>query len=312
MFHKVKKNVAAMSVHTIEHAELADYRQRLDGASKALKAGLEDIIATERNWTALVGTNFVNFSDRFASYYPDDDPMRDAAKDTASTSLTLLKTFTTRVESTTSQHKLMEALVRGYLTEIAAVEKQIRTTVHGAKVELDMYGKKLGVLQAKTGTARDEGKIGRNLEKFEAARAAYDAAVVVAADRCKGIWDKRRVAFTALFVGYFQAQATAMTSCLSTLQSTFAFVDSNREVFSQLDPELSDWAGVEPQAAQGALLSTDEAAAAVRELLPGGGDGATPVFPTRDGFSRSATRPLCGAPAALAGPPCSASIPATA
>lgn len=61
----------------------------------------------------------------FATSYPDPDHMRVVAKETATTSLALLKTFNGRVESTTSQHKLMEALVRGYLTEIAAVEKQI-------------------------------------------------------------------------------------------------------------------------------------------------------------------------------------------
>lgn len=63
--HKVKRNVAAMGTHTIENAEVQDYRQRLDGAAKALKAGLEETAATERNWTSLVGSNFVNFADRY-------------------------------------------------------------------------------------------------------------------------------------------------------------------------------------------------------------------------------------------------------
>lgn len=65
MMHKVKRNVAAMGTHTIENAEVQDYRQRLEGAAKALKTGLEETAATERNWTSLVGSNFVNFADRY-------------------------------------------------------------------------------------------------------------------------------------------------------------------------------------------------------------------------------------------------------
>lgn len=73
MLHKVKRNVAAMSTHTIENAEVQDYRQRLDGAAKALKAGLEETAATERNWTSLVGSNFVNFADRYV--HPPPPPL---------------------------------------------------------------------------------------------------------------------------------------------------------------------------------------------------------------------------------------------
>lgn len=65
MMHKMKRNVAAMGTHVIENAEVQDYRQRLDGAAKALKAGMEETAATERNWTSLVGSNFVNFADRY-------------------------------------------------------------------------------------------------------------------------------------------------------------------------------------------------------------------------------------------------------
>jgi len=245
MMHKVKRNVAAMGTHTIENAEVQDYRQRLDVAAKALKVGLEDIAATERNWTALVGSNFVHFSDRFATSYPDADPLRVVAKETATSSLALLKTFTGRVESTTSDHKRMEALVRAYLGEIEGVDKHIKTSLHAAKVELDMYAKKLEALQAKTGSGRDETKIGRNLEKFEAARAAYDAAVETVTARQAAIWARRAVAFRALFVSYFQAQASAMSQCLSTLGSTFGFVDEHRDALAHLDTEMASWVGVE-------------------------------------------------------------------
>lgn len=169
----------------------------------------------------------------FATSYPDADPMRVIAKETATSSLSLLKTFNGRVESTTSQHKQLEALVRVYLAEIDGVEKDIKTTLTAAKVELDMYAKKLEVLQAKTGSGRDEAKIGRNLEKFETARAAYDAAVDTVTQRQKGIWEKRRVAFTALFCSFFNSQATAMSACMTTLSGTFAFVDGNQDALSR-------------------------------------------------------------------------------
>eukprot|EP00168_Porphyra_purpurea_P004345 TRINITY_DN15113_c0_g1_i1.p1 TRINITY_DN15113_c0_g1~~TRINITY_DN15113_c0_g1_i1.p1 ORF type:complete len:292 (-),score=82.35 TRINITY_DN15113_c0_g1_i1:2-775(-) len=230
MLHKVKRNVAAMSTHTIENAEVQDYRQRLDGAAKALKAGLDDIASTERNWTALVGSNFVNFSDRFATSYPDADPLRDVAKETATSSLALLKAFSGRVESTTSQHKRMEALVRAYLGEIEGVEKEIKTALHAAKVELDMYAKKLEALQGKAGAARDEAKIGRNLEKFEAARAAYDDAVVAVTGRQAAVWARRAVAFRALVCRLLSSAGVGHVSVpLHPSLARLRFVEEHRD-----------------------------------------------------------------------------------
>ncbi|GAB0495230.1 hypothetical protein MMPV_006529 [Pyropia vietnamensis] len=296
MMHKMKRNVAAMGTHVIENAEVQDYRQRLDGAAKALKAGLEETAATERNWTSLVGSNFVNFADRFATSYPDPDHMRVVAKETATSSLALLKTFNGRVESTTSQHKQLEALVRAYLAEIEGVEKDIKTTLQASKVELDMYAKKLEALQAKTGSGRDETKIGRNLEKFEAARTAYDAAVEAVTARQKAIWEKRRVAFTALFCSFFNAQASAMSACMTTLSATFSFVDDNQDALSRLDEEMASWAGVEPVAA-GASGAATAATPAVTGTVSGAVKALeAPPSPTEVG--ESVTPPAPSSPAA--------------
>lgn len=234
----------------------------------------------------------------FATSYPDADPMRVIAKETATSSLSLLKTFNGRVESTTSQHKQLEALVRVYLAEIEGVEKDIKTTLTAAKVELDMYAKKLEVLQAKTGSGRDEAKIGRNLEKFETARAAYDAAVDTVTQRQKGIWEKRRVAFTALFCSFFNSQATAMSACMTTLSGTFAFVDGNQDALSRLDAEMAGWAGVEPVAGGGGAPLTTAPA-----VGPAGVAKAIAASPAAAEVGESVTPPAPSSPAAGAEAP---------
>lgn len=240
----------------------------------------------------------------FATSYPDPDHMRVVAKETATSSLALLKTFNGRVESTTSQHKQLEALVRAYLAEIEGVEKDIKTTLQASKVELDMYAKKLEALQAKTGSGRDETKIGRNLEKFDAARTAYDAAVEAVTARQKAIWEKRRVAFTALFCSFFNAQASAMSACMTTLSTTFSFVDGNQDALSRLDEEMAGWAGVEPVAAGAAGAAatptpavTGTMGAAVKSL-------EAPPPPTEVG--ESVTPPAPSSPAAAADGPAAA------
>lgn len=240
----------------------------------------------------------------FATSYPDADPMRAVAKETATSSLALLKTFNGRVESTTSQHKQMEALVRVYLAEIEGVEKDIKTTLQAAKLELDMYAKKLEQLQAKTGSARDDTKIGRNLEKFEAARTAYDAAVEAVTTRQKGIWDKRQVAFTALFCGFFSSQATAMSQCMSTLSDTFSYVDEHRDALANLDQEMGAWAGVEPVAAGVSTLPTSLA------VVPAGGKVMAVVggmnAKVAGEVGESVTPPAPSSPAAAADAPAAA------
>lgn len=229
MLHKVKKSVATMSPHVVDNAEVQEYKHRLDGATKALTYGLQVMAATEKNWTTLVGSNFVGFSDRFATLYPDDDALRAVAKNTATSSMQLMKAFTARTEATGSDPRKMEEQVKAYLAEIEEVDREVKTSLQSAKIELDMYAKKMSSLQAKTGNHRDEGKIGRNLEKYDSARQEYENSVAAVVVKQKAVWDKRQLAFSALFVGYFTQQSTAVTHCASVLSGTFAFADANRE-----------------------------------------------------------------------------------
>ncbi|GAB0497678.1 hypothetical protein MMPV_009015 [Pyropia vietnamensis] len=229
MLHKVKKSVATMSPHVVDNAEVQEYKHRLDGATKALTYGLQVMAATEKNWTTLVGSNFVGFSDRFATLYPDDDPLRAVAKNTATSSMQLMKAFTARTEATGSDPRKMEEKVKAYLAEIEEVDREVKTSLQSAKIELDMYAKKMSSLQAKTGSHRDESKIGRNLEKYDTARQEYENSVAAVVVKQKAVWDKRQLAFSALFVAYFTQQSTAVAHCASVLSGTFAFADANRE-----------------------------------------------------------------------------------
>jgi len=235
MLHKVKKNVAAMSPHVVDNAEVQEYKHRLDSATRSLTSGLEVMTATEKNWTDLVGKNFSGFSDKFATLYPDDDELRAVAKNTSASSMQLMKMFTARTEATSSDARKMEDQVKNYLAEIAEVDREVKTTLQSAKIELDMYAKKMTSLQAKTGNHRDEAKIGRNLEKYDTARQEYEASVAAVVVKQKAVWAKRQLAFSALFVGYFTQQSTAVKHCATVLDGTFVFAEANRESLAALN-----------------------------------------------------------------------------
>lgn len=228
MMHKLKK--AAHSGKAAENAEFADYKNRLDNLSNYLRSSSAALNASEQAWRDVCNRQ-KQFAELFCNRYPDRDQVREFSKESASASQALVKEFVLKTDGSTAAHWQIDSVVQDYLAEIDGISVEYKPVAEAAK-EVTMYTKKVDDLQ--TAKKPDENKIGRNMEKLDDAKKAYEEILDRVVDKMKSVYNKRQVAMKATYVAYWSSQLRAFNLLDASLEPTRAFVEGSIERLSTL------------------------------------------------------------------------------
>lgn len=228
MMHKIKK--ATTSAKGSENAEFADYKGRLESLSSYLRTSSAALNLSEQAWKEVCNRQKV-FADQFANKYPDKDEVRDFGKQSAAASQALVKEFVLKTDGSTAAHWEVDGVVQEYLAEIAEISGEYKAVAEAHK-EVCMYSKKVDDLQKLK--KPDETKIGRNIEKFEEAKKAYEDLLERIVDKMKAVYGKRQVALKATYVAYWSSQLRAFNLLDSSLEPTRAFIEASMKTICEV------------------------------------------------------------------------------
>lgn len=228
MMHKIKK--AAHTGKGSENAEFMDYKGRLENLTTYLQSSSGALNESEKAWKEVCNQQKI-FADRFANRYPDKDAVREFGKQSAAGSQALVKEFVLKTDGSGAAHWQVDSVVQEYLAEITEIQERYKP-VNDALREVTMYTKKVDDLQ--NAKKPDETKIGRNIEKLEERRRAYEELLDEVVDQMKTTYGKRQVALKATYVAYWSSQLRAFNLLDASLEPTREFVENAVEPISRL------------------------------------------------------------------------------
>lgn len=226
--HKIKK--ATTNAKGAENAEFADYRSRLENLTTYLRSSSAALNESEQAWKEVCNRQKI-FADKFANRYPDKDQVREFGKQSAAASQALVKEFVLKTDGSTAAHWQVDAVVQDFLAEIAVVQQEYKPVTEAMK-EVTMYTKKVDDLQ--NVKKPDDTKIGRNMEKLEEAKRAYDEILDATVERMKEVYNKRQVALKATYVAYWSSQLRAFNLLDVSLAPTREFVEGSVESITSI------------------------------------------------------------------------------
>jgi hypothetical protein len=235
MMHKIKQEIrshTSSSIKTPDSALYRDYVSKIANLSTTLKAYCTAIGESEVTWHSLRATQR-RFAEQFVNKYPDEDIVRGNARISAAQSQQLADDCMKNTDgSCTPQQDELSMLIRGYLTEIAAIEQQYKM-VTNLTTDLKMYTKKVEDLSR--GKKPVDEKLSRNMEKRENARAKYEAKVEQVVEQMRRVYERRGVVLRAAYVAFWGLQIQSVDSMSEAVGATRSFVFSSARMMRGVD-----------------------------------------------------------------------------
>jgi len=226
------KKVAGSWKHSKQpdSAEFSDYKQRLDNVVKALEATSASTAASQKVWKTLAADQ-AKAVENYMNMYPDDDDVRNKARDAVAASSKVTADFT-KSEDSGAPANVIDKHVKQYLAEIKSLQTEYKK-LGSAKVDYDMYGSKVQSLEGSK--KQDETKIERNRTKLEEARINYESILEATIKRQKELYAKRQTLFKAGFVSYWLSQGTYIAFLSGNYANVVRYAKENESTMMALD-----------------------------------------------------------------------------